>query len=497
MSAVLDRQESAFPAGDHYRPHVTRSARRIARASYQGLTWTSNYRIRLLFTDTVLVAGVLFASVVVSPAPASSGWVALVLGTLWSIALEGYRTRGSRVVGIGSSEYKRVVRATVLPFASVAIFAVVVDTPGVGELFLIGFPVGTLSLVVSRWLWRHWLITQRGQGHYLSRALVVGPISDVIGVASRMERGSGAAYKVIGAIVSDPAGPSIHVGSRDIPVLAGFGEIAQTVRDVGADTVVVAGQRSGDNKFVRNLSWELETTSAELVLASGLTDVAGPRIHMRPVEGLPLMHVELPNFEGGKHLLKRAFDVVASSIALLLLSPVLALIGLLIRLDSDGPVLFRQERVGKSGRAFTMLKFRSMVQTAEDDLGGLLDQNEGSGVLFKIRNDPRVTSIGRVLRRYSLDELPQLWNIFVGDMSIVGPRPPLPKEVSEYENHVHRRLYVKPGLTGLWQVNGRSDLNWDESVRLDLYYVENWSLTGDLMIIWRTVKVLLNPTGAY
>jgi lipopolysaccharide/colanic/teichoic acid biosynthesis glycosyltransferase len=153
--------------------------------------------------------------------------------------------------------------------------------------------------------------------------------------------------------------------------------------------------------------------------------------------------------------------------------------------------------VGRNGETFRMLKFRSMVATAETDLHALLEHNEGSGVLFKLKNDPRVTAVGGFLRKYSLDELPQLWNILVGDMSIVGPRPPLPREVSQYEAHVNRRLYIKPGLTGLWQVSGRSDLSWDQSVRLDLYYVANWSLAGDLHIMWRTVKVVLSPTGAY
>jgi lipopolysaccharide/colanic/teichoic acid biosynthesis glycosyltransferase len=186
-----------------------------------------------------------------------------------------------------------------------------------------------------------------------------------------------------------------------------------------------------------------------------------------------------------------------SAVALLLLSPLLAVLALLIKGDSAGPALFYQERVGRGGQIFRMVKFRSMVATAQDDLAGLLDRNDGAGVLFKIKDDPRVTRIGRVLRKYSLDELPQLWNIFVGDMSLVGPRPPLAQEVLEYEDHVRRRLYIKPGLTGMWQVNGRSDLNWEESVRLDLYYVENWSLVGDLVIMWRTLKVLTHPVGAY
>jgi exopolysaccharide biosynthesis polyprenyl glycosylphosphotransferase len=261
--------------------------------------------------------------------------------------------------------------------------------------------------------------------------------------------------------------------------------------------VIVAGQPHGGSQFIRNLGWELEGTATELVLASRLTDVAGPRIHFRPVEGLPLIHVEIPQFEGGKHMLKRALDAAASGIALVILLPLFIVIGILIKLDSPGAFLFSQERVGRNGATFRMFKFRSMVQTAERDLATLQAQNEASGLLFKIKNDPRVTRVGRVLRKYSLDELPQLWNVFIGNMSLVGPRPPLQREVQGYEIHVHRRLYIKPGLTGMWQVNGRSDLSWDESVRLDLYYVENWSLTGDLVILWRTLKVLTHPVGAY
>jgi lipopolysaccharide/colanic/teichoic acid biosynthesis glycosyltransferase len=168
-----------------------------------------------------------------------------------------------------------------------------------------------------------------------------------------------------------------------------------------------------------------------------------------------------------------------------------------IKLDDHGPVLFRQERVGRGGERFRMLKFRSMVPTAEQDLAALTAKNEAAGLLFKIKDDPRITRVGRVLRKYSLDELPQFWNIFIGQMSLVGPRPPLQSEVEAYADHVRRRLYIKPGLTGMWQVSGRSDLSWEESVRLDLYYVENWSLTGDIIILWRTVRTVLHPVGAY
>jgi len=186
-----------------------------------------------------------------------------------------------------------------------------------------------------------------------------------------------------------------------------------------------------------------------------------------------------------------------SASALIVLLPVFAALAVLIKKDSPGPTFFVQKRVGVNGNTFRMFKFRSMHSNAEELLDQLQSQSEGNGLLFKMKDDPRVTQVGRWIRKYSLDELPQIFNVLRGEMSLVGPRPPLPKEVQAYEGHVGRRLYIKPGLTGLWQVSGRSDLDWEESVRLDLYYVENWSLTGDIMIMWRTFKVMLNPVGAY
>ena len=233
------------------------------------------------------------------------------------------------------------------------------------------------------------------------------------------------------------------------------------------------------------------------MLSSRLTDVAGPRISLRQVEGLPLIHVKIPDFEGGQHMLKRALDIGVASVALILFAPFVPFIALAIALDSRGPVFFTQKRIGRDGREFRMLKFRSMRTTAEAERTALLGANEGSGPLFKLRDDPRVTRVGRFLRRYSIDEMPQFWNVLAGEMSVVGPRPPLPSEVTAYDGTVFRRLYIKPGITGLWQVSGRSDLSWDESVRLDLRYVENWSVMNDLMIMWQTVKVMLRPNGAY
>jgi exopolysaccharide biosynthesis polyprenyl glycosylphosphotransferase len=250
---------------------------------------------------------------------------------------------------------------------------------------------------------------------------------------------------------------------------------------------------------VRQLSWSLEPGHQHLVVAPSLTDIGGPRISTRPVAGLPLIHVETPRYEGRKLFTKRAFDLVLSALLITVASPFLAVIALVVKLSSPGPVLFKQERVGLNGRTFNMFKFRSMTVDAEERLADIrtLQDSAGNTVMFKLKNDPRVTPFGRWMRRFSIDELPQLFNVFGGSMSLVGPRPPLKREVDAYEQHVHRRFLVKPGITGLWQVSGRADLSWADSVRLDLYYVENWSMTGDLVILWRTARAVLSRDGAY
>ena len=253
----------------------------------------------------------------------------------------------------------------------------------------------------------------------------------------------------------------------------------------------MAGQR------LRQLAWELEKTGTDLCVAPALLDVAGPRTTIRPIAGLPLLHMDHPEFTGGRRVIKAAFDKSLALAALVLAAPLLGALALVIHCDDGGPVLFRQTRVGKDGRTFTVYKFRTMVPDAEQRRAELASQNEQHGLLFKIRNDPRVTRSGSWLRRWSLDELPQLVNVLAGDMSLVGPRPALPEEAAMYGDHVRRRLAVKPGLTGLWQVNGRSDLSWDESVRLDLRYVENWSFVLDLQILWKTCAAVARGSGAY
>ena len=480
-----------------------------ARAIGAGTRWSNRYRRVLAVSDASVIFSVAFVAHMpwfgLDAAPVAVGWfdvgylqISLLIAVAWVLALGAYRTRDPRIVGIGVDEYKRVISATVSLLGILAMVCLVFHVDIARSYFALAFPLGVAGLIASRWVLRRWLSRQRARGHYLSRVLVLGKRRDVSYVVNQIEKKSGAAYHVVG--VSRPGKSSIQwltLGGRAIPVVPESGSIVDAVRELGADAVIVAGPGKGGGKYIQELGWQLEESATELILATGLTNVAGPRIHARPVEGLPLMHVELPQYTGARHTLKRLFDIVASASALLTLLPVFLILAVLIKRDSPGKVLFRQERVGKGGKKFFMIKFRSMVETAEEDLAALLDQNEGAGMLFKMQLDPRVTEVGRWLRKYSLDELPQFWNVLKGDMSLVGPRPPLQREVDGYETRVHRRLYIKPGLTGMWQTNGRSDLNWQDSVRLDLYYVENWSLAGDLIIIWRTALQMIKPVGAF
>lgn len=472
------------------------------------LAWAHHHRDRLRISDSVVIVGALATAVAVRVAaeqaadtvPASYfSYVGIpaLIGTMWLIALALFRTRDPHATTMGAIEYKRVINATAVAFGLFAMACVVFRVDFARGYFVVALPIGGIGLLIARWAWRKWLANQRRSGNYLSRAIVVGSRDDVEYVVDKIDRQSGASYLVVGAAVDDADLGAIVTVTHQVPIVSNVARAAAAAAALRADTVIVASQPVGSSDFVRKLSWDLEGTVTDLVLSSRLTDVAGPRIHFRPVDGLPLIHVEIPTFEGWRHSLKRSFDVAFAASALLVLAPLLAALSLWVRLDSAGPALFRQTRCGRNGREFQIFKFRSMVRTAEGDLAGLLDDNDASGLLFKMRNDPRVTRAGRWLRKYSLDELPQFWNVLIGDMSVVGPRPPLQSEVERYEDDVHRRLFIKPGLTGLWQISGRSDLGWAESVRLDLYYVENWSLTGDFMIIWRTIKALARPAGAY
>jgi exopolysaccharide biosynthesis polyprenyl glycosylphosphotransferase len=474
--------------------------------------WRKSYSRRLVITDLAVLVWVVFGVQIawfpgvglansvgldMKNSPFSYTALSVIIIASWMLLLSIFDTRSARVLGTGAQEYRLIADSAVRLFGLVAIIAFLFQLDLARGYILLAFPLGIVTLLVSRWIWRQWLGAQRLTGRYSARVLLVGSEDSASHVARELGRQPAAGYLVVGACV--PSGQvGAYLDGERIPVFGTIEKVLEAMAATGADTVMVT---SGDltPERVRELSWSLEPGRQHLVVAPSLTDIGGPRIHTRPVAGLPLIHVETPRYEGRRLFAKRVFDVAASGALLVALSPLLAVIAIAVRLSTPGPVLFRQQRVGINGTHFNMLKFRSMVIDAEDRLAALQSEEraEGNTVMFKMKNDPRVTPIGTFMRRFSIDELPQLFNVFGGTMSLVGPRPPLEREVAEYETHVHRRFLVKPGITGLWQVSGRSNLSWGDTVRLDLYYVENWSAMGDLVILWRTARAVFASEGAY
>jgi len=463
--------------------------------------WERSYRRRLQLSDSVVIAASLLTGMAIQglrfQRPPEDPWFALGLAIIWFLLIGAIHSRETVCLGAGTVEYRRVATATGLAFGLAAFVLLLVPLAEHRGTLVIALAVGLLSLLLERWAWRRWLQRKRLEGEFCSRTLVVGNREDATYVIRSLALGGEKGFHVVGATLFDDPAEAITVGETRYPAYGTWRTVAEVAQRIGADTIVVASQPESAAAFVRELSWEVEGTAAELVLSSQVTDVVGPRLALQQVDGLPLLRIRIPSYEGGHYLLKRGFDLLVSTVGLLILAVMTPVLALLIKLDSRGPVFFSQERVGRDGHVFRMFKFRTMVVDAEAALAELKERNEGSGPLFKLRDDPRVTRVGRVLRRISLDEFPQFWNVFIGDMSVVGPRPPLASEVVEYDGAVARRLYVKPGITGPWQVSGRSDLSWNESVRLDLSYVENWSIINDLQIMYRTARVMLDRRGAY
>jgi len=421
-----------------------------------------------------------------------SGALMLVAWLAVIVVQGGYNVRN---FGSGSEEFRVIGLASVITAGLVGLTCYLFQFELSRSFVLLAFLVGTLMLLVERYTVRRWAHRARRRGQLLHRVLAVGGPSGISEVVDALRRDSYIGYQVVGACL--PGGIAVEPERFPVPVAGRVADTRRLCDELGADTVLVARGGFDSALELRRIAWDLEGSSIDLVVVPSLTDIAGPRIHMRPVAGLPLLHVEQPQAGNAGGLPKRLFDLVFAGAALLVLSPLLLVVAMIVKLQDGGPVFFRQARVGRVGQPFGMVKFRSMVLNAEELLAELTALNESDGVLFKMKEDPRITRVGRFLRRYSIDELPQLLNVIRGEMSLVGPRPPLPAEVDKYAIDVHRRLLVRPGLTGLWQVSGRSGLSWDESVRLDLYYVDNWSLTYDLSILWRTIWVVLKRKGAY
>ena len=400
-----------------------------------------------------------------------------------------------RFLGNGAEENRRVLNSAVLLFTAIALLSYLVSAEFSRLYVGLMVPFTLLLTLAARYQLRGWLYRLRENGIGLQKVLVVGRADAATHVIDKLDKEPQLGLVAVGACVPDLGAPIPHV--HGVPVIGDPDHVLQAVDDVGADVVAVVSHPDLAGQALQRLSWALEERGVELVVSPGIVEVAGPRLSIRPVAGLSLLHLEPPAASGGKMLAKAAFDRALGTVLLLLIGPLLIVLAAGVKLSSQGPVLFRQKRIGVHGKEFTMLKFRSMVVDAEARLTELQHMSEGNGMLFKMKSDPRVTRIGAILRRYSLDELPQLLNVVKGEMSLVGPRPPLPQEVAGYTADAVRRLRVRPGLTGLWQVSGRSDLSWEESLRLDLRYVDNWSMALDLTILWRTWRAIVGGSGAY
>ncbi|HVN11258.1 MAG TPA: sugar transferase [Kineosporiaceae bacterium] len=410
--------------------------------------------------------------------------LSVAVPVLWVLLLAAKRGYEPRFLGRGPEEYRRLWEAGLLLFIAMAVLSFSVKGDVARGYVCLVVPVTLVLTIGHRTVLREWAARLRSHGHGVQNVLVVGPHAEAETLFDRLRAGGVRSLRPVG----------IYPHHADA---GGLDAILSAVEAAEAHVVAVVADAELSGQTLRELSWALEELGVDLVVDPGLVDVAGGRLSIHPMNDLSLLHVHRTRPSGERMAAKAVFDRVLAVAILLALSPALVAIALAVRLTSRGPVLFRQTRVGVDGGEFTMLKFRSMVVDADRLLDQLREQSDGNGVLFKMKDDPRVTPVGGFLRKYSLDELPQLVNVVRGEMSLVGPRPPLPSEVAGYDGIAYRRLRLRPGLTGLWQVSGRSDLSWEDSLRLDLRYVDNWSMALDLQILLRTFRAVFAGVGAY
>lgn len=458
-------------------------------------------RLVLLACDLVgLVLAGLVAGLARSIIPGlTPGWnsqivlagLAMLVAWLAALAISGsYSVRHLRV---GATEYRAIITATAYTAGLSGILFYLLSFEYPRGMFGLWFLLGLVGMLLLR-LWRRRFMHRLHARELLQTPVIVaGADHHVDSIAKVLSRETWLGYRVLGAATRE-ARVETSTGLR---VLGTTDKILELIEQHQVDAVIFAEGSFGSPQEFRRMAWKLEAHDVQMIVVPALTDISAQRVDVRPVAGLPLVDVAPPQAGNAARWLKRSVDIVGSVLALALASPVMLVVAIAIKAKDGGPVLFRQQRVGRKGHPFNMLKFRSMHIDAEERLAELQDSNEGAGVLFKIADDPRITPVGRFIRRFSLDELPQLLNVLRGEMSLVGPRPALPCEVARYEEDTLRRLDVRPGLTGLWQVSGRSNLSWDDTVRLDLYYVDNWSMTQDLLILTKTARAVLGSEGAY
>lgn len=494
-------------------------------------------QICIALTDFLLIVWAVFGALIVrfgleanSDIAASTDRFSLgyptfsaALAMAWWLSLRVHGAYNAHILGRGATEFRLLMNASLRVFAAVAMLAYAFKVEVARGYVLLALPAGLVGLFIARQIWRRWLGAERKAGELNHDVLIVGEAGHARSLIDAFARVPEAGYGVVGVCTSTT--DAEQVGG--VPVVGSEHQTAQLAIELGVDVVACGAVHRLGTAGLRRLGWALEGSGIELLVSPGLTEIAGSRVVARPVAGLPLLHIETPTFSGPPLIMKSTMDWLMALALVIVFSPFMLVIAVVIKLQDGGPVFFRQQRVGLEGEVFQMTKLRSMRTDAEAQLeelkrqqsqkrtlsamddarhhaflpgpdpGGGSEAPVDRGLLFKMESDPRVTPIGRFIRRYSIDELPQLFDVLSGKMSLVGPRPPLPDEVSQYEHDVHRRLLVKPGMTGLWQVNGRSNLSWDESVRLDLYYVENWSVALDLLILWRTYAAVVAKDGAY
>ncbi|MFD8607501.1 sugar transferase [Streptomyces sp. NPDC059631] len=466
------------------------------------IDWEQRYRRAVIAGDTAATACVVAAIGNFFGARDAANWHEkwgiLAFGTellvLGSLAVS--RAWAPAVLGQGAEEFRRLGRSLFMATVALALGGIALTSRNIKLWIFVAIPAIALVTMTERYLLRLWLHKQRKEGRCLRPVLAAGSPATVRDLITRTRKFPHLGWRV--DAVCTTQGPGLDGDRLDgVPVVGRLADVSGHVRRDGYRVVAVTPDPHWSPDRLQRLAWNLEGSEAEMVVAPVLMEVAGPRLHVDAVLGIPLLRVSMPAFTGGRRAVKGVVDRLGAAVLLLLFAPLMAAVALLVLADSRGGAFYRQRRVGKDGREFTILKFRTMVAGADRARAALADRNEGAGLLFKLRRDPRVTRVGAVLRRYSIDELPQLFNVLTGSMSLVGPRPPLPEESAAYGPDIRRRLLVKPGLTGLWQISGRSDLSWEEAVRLDLRYVEDWSLALDTVILWKTLRAVLYGQGAY
>ncbi len=410
--------------------------------------------------------------------------VAMLLA--WAFWFGRARMYSARFITRRADEVRRIFDAGMLVAASIAVSSFVFDWSIRRWWLVLAVAFAAVALTLEREVMRRRYDRMRVSGKFRRDVLMIGDNHE----SEQLERMFAEEPK-LGYNIVETIDPKQAENPQQLVTT-----VLAAARAANATGVIVAAtgiETKASNRLIRDLI----DAGIHVELSSTLADIAPKRLTVRPLGRFPVVYVEPVQRHGWRAVAKRTFDVVVASLALLAASPVLAVLALLIKRGSEGPIVFRQSRVGKDGIPFEVLKFRTMVVNAEEILADLMEHNEGAGPLFKMKDDPRITKTGAFLRKTSLDELPQLWNVVRGEMSLVGPRPALASEMAEWDADLYGRLRVKPGITGMWQVSGRSSTTFEEYTRLDLYYVDNWSLVVDLAILAKTIPAVLKSDGAY